>query len=245
LKAQGQANPDVSGLLPPNLAAEGARVQSAWLFNYLHDPGRVKMRPWLTVRMPTFGFTDDQENTVIGYFTSREMRRPFSSQEVTAQARSLAVGGVVFGMAQCGRCHPTGPSAGAGASTAELAPSLLLASGRLRHDWVPSWIKDPQSWIPGTRMPEFFQKSEDGQYSSPFAMGIDTPAYAGQKAQLLQHFGSEAELKAYLADPDQVTGALRDYIWSLSGGIQRAPTPASPAAAPTTTSVTAGAAGGR
>lgn len=231
-------------LLPPNLAAEGARVQADWLFSYLHDPSQVQMRPWLTVRMPTFGFTDDQENAVIGYFTSREMRRPFSSQEVTAQARDLAVGGAVFTMLQCGRCHPSGPSAGSGATTAELAPSLLLASDRLRHDWVPSWIKDPQSWIPGTRMPEFFTKSEDGQYMSPIAMGIDTPAYAAQKAQLLQSFGSEAELKAYLADADKVTRALTDYIWSLSGGIRRAPAPASPAAAPTT-SVTAGAAGGR
>jgi cytochrome c2/predicted nucleic acid-binding Zn-ribbon protein len=249
IEGQGHAIQQViqdPALLPPNLAAEGARVQGDWLFSYLHDPSQVRMRPWLTVRMPTFGFTDDQENTVIGYFTSREMRRPFSSQPDAAQARNLAVGGVVFGMAQCGRCHPTGSSAGAGASTAELAPSLLLASGRLRHDWVPSWIKDPQSWIPGTRMPDFFQKSEEGQYSSPFAMGIDTPAYAGQKAQLLQHFGSEAELKAYLGDPDKVTGALRDYIWSLSGGIRRAPDAASPAAgAATTTSVTAGAAGGR
>ena len=32
-------------MLPPNLAAEGARVQADWLFKYLHDPSRVKMRP--------------------------------------------------------------------------------------------------------------------------------------------------------------------------------------------------------
>ena len=33
-------------MLPPNLAAEGARVQADWLFAYLHDPSRVTMRPW-------------------------------------------------------------------------------------------------------------------------------------------------------------------------------------------------------
>ena len=29
-------------------------------------------------------------------------------------------------------------------------------------------------------------------------------------------FASEEEMNAYLDDPDQVTRALRDYIWSLS-----------------------------
>lgn len=238
-------------LLPPNLASEGARVQADWLFSYLHDPSQVQMRPWLTARMPTFGFTDDQANGLIGYFTAREQRRPFIAQAMSAHARDLAVGGGVFSMAQCGRCHPSGPTtAGAAASTAELAPSLLLADGRLRHDWVPHFVKDPQSWIPGTRMPNFFQKSEDGKYSSPFALGIDAPTYAAQKAQMMQHFGSEAELKAYLADPDRVTAALRDYIWSISGGLRPPPRLESPGGAPaegsgTSGTVTAGAAGGR
>ncbi len=250
IEGQGHAIQQViqdPALLPPNLAAEGARVQADWLFSYLHDPGQVQMRPWLTARMPTFGFTDAQANTVISYFTAREERPPFLSRSITVQARDLAVGGVVFGISQCARCHPSGPTtAGAAASTAELAPSLLLADDRLRHDWVPDWIKDPQKWIPGTRMPNFFQKSEDGTYSSPFAMGIDAPTYAAQKAQMLQHFASEAELKAYLADPDKVAGALRDYIWSISGGLRRPPALANPAGGmDTTTSATAGAAGGR
>lgn len=215
-------------MLPPNLAAEGARVQADWLFSYLHDPGQVRMRPWLTVRMPTFGFTAQQENAIIGYFAARDKREPFVMEPPPADPRSLAVGGAVFSMLQCARCHPSGPTIGTGASTAELAPSLLLADDRLRHDWVPDWIKDPQSWIPGTRMPNFFSKTETGEYRSDVAQGIDMPTYAAQKAQMLRYFGSEAELKAYLADADKVTAALRDYIWSISGGGRRQPALANP-----------------
>jgi len=243
IENRGHAIKDViqdPALLPPNLAAEGARVQSDWLFKYLHDPSRVKMRPWLGVRMPTFGFSDEQANTVIGYFTSREQRQPFLSPFPGADPRDLAVGGVVFGLFQCAKCHPAGAEAAkATGVTPDLAPSLLMAHERLRYDWVPSWVKDPQKWVPGTRMPSNFPESSPGKYDSPVAGVIDTPTYAAQKAQMMRYFKTEAELKAYLADVDKVTAALRDHIWSLAGA---SPSPEKPAASAATA---AGRAGGR
>jgi cytochrome c2/predicted nucleic acid-binding Zn-ribbon protein len=230
---------DNEASLPPNLAAEGARVQGDWLFSYLHDPSRVKMRPWLTVRMPTFGFTDDQANTVISYFQAREQRSPFLSEPPAPDPRSLAVGGVVFGMLQCARCHPTAPVSAAAAS-GDLAPSLLMAHDRLRYDWVPLWIQDPQAWVPSTRMPNFFSRDPSGKLVSPVPFQLASPAFAAQKQQILRWFSSEAEMNAWLADADKVSTALRDHIWAISGGRQ----PMVPVAAPGA-AVTAGGAGGR
>jgi cytochrome c2 len=203
--------------LPPNLAAQGARTQADWLFGFLRDPSTVRMRPWLTVRMPTFGFTDEQANAVIGYFQALEKTKPFESDPAPPDARSVAVGGEVFGMLQCARCHPAGADALAklGGGTADLAPSLLLARGRLRHDWVPHWIKDPQRWIPGTKMPTNFPITPDGKITSPLPSAIDMPTYAETKRRMLQHFSSEAELDKFLGDVDSVSAALRDYIWTL------------------------------
>jgi cytochrome c2 len=206
-------------LLPPSLAAEGARVQSDWLFGFLHDPGQVQLRPWLTVRMPTFGFTDEEANTLVSYFSALDGREAFLSPAQAGAAREQAVGEAVFTLLQCARCHPAGAEAAAAsgqASAAELAPSLLLARERLRWDWVPAWIKDPQSWIPGTNMPTNFPKMGEGRYSSPLLFVFDSPTFAASKQRLLPHFGgSEAELKAYLGDVDRVTTALRDHIWTL------------------------------
>ncbi|HEX9941079.1 MAG TPA: c-type cytochrome [Thermoanaerobaculia bacterium] len=227
--------------LPPNLASEGARVQGDWLFSYLHDPSRVKMRPWLTVRMPTFGFTDEQANAVISYFAARDQSRPFLSEPAPPDPRSLAVGGVVFGMLQCARCHPSSAEA-VTAATGDLAPSLLLAHDRLRYDWVPLWVQNPQFWVPGTRMPNFFPETKPGEYMSPVPTMLNAPTFAAQKQQLLRLFGSEAEMNAYLSDVGRVTTALRDHIWAISGGRR----PAAPAAeSPAPAAVTAGAAGGR
>lgn len=240
-------------MLPPNLAAEGARVQADWLFAYLHDPSRVTMRPWLSVRMPTFQFTDAQANALVGYFASREKQRPFISRPVAAHPRDLAVGKMVFDMFQCAKCHPSGPvTAGGTAATGDLAPSLLLAGDRLRHDWVPSWVKDPQDWVPGTRMPAFFPETRPGEYLSPVAQALASPTYAAQKQQIRQYFASDEEMNAYLADTDKVTAAIRDHIWRLAGGtVPASESPAAPvtahepASSPVTPSVAAGAAGGR
>ena len=207
------------GMLPPNLAAEGARVQSDWLFSFLHDPSRVRLRPWLTVRMPTFGFDDRQLNTLVSYFAAGDRASVFGSEPPSGAPRDVVVGEVVFGMLQCAKCHPAGAEAAAatGGSAGDLAPSLLLSRDRLRHDWVPSWIKDPQSWIPGTRMPSFFPSDGKGHYQSPLsAQTLEAPMFAAQRSALLAQFSSEAELDAYLKDPDRVTQALRDYVWSLS-----------------------------
>ena len=201
--------------LPPNLASQGARVQADWLFEYLHDPSSVTLRPWLGVRMPTFGFADEQVNTIVSYFRTRDARESFLSAPERPSDRNLTVGRVTFNMLQCAKCHPAGPAASsaAGVSAAELAPSLLLAPERLRHDWVPAWVKDPQSFVRGTNMPANFQKMRDGSYLSPIAQAMDAPMFSAQKREMMRHFDSEDELKAFLADADQVTVALRDHIW--------------------------------
>jgi cytochrome c2 len=205
---------DVSQL-PPNLAAQGARVQADWLFEFLHDPSGVRLRPWLGVRMPTFGFTDGQVNTLVTYFESAAARESFLSPPERPGRRELVVGEITFNMFQCAKCHPAGPAAAAAASTgtSELAPSLLLAGERLRHDWVPDWILDPQSWIPGTRMPANFQPGPEGGYRSPLAAVIDAPMWSDQKRQLMREFSSEEELREYVGDARKVAAALRDHIW--------------------------------
>src|SRR5207302_7292454 len=51
---------------PPMLTPEGARVQHDWLYDFIRGP--ITIRPWLAVRMPTFGLDDQNINGVISYF---------------------------------------------------------------------------------------------------------------------------------------------------------------------------------
>ncbi|MEE8525139.1 MAG: c-type cytochrome, partial [Thermoanaerobaculia bacterium] len=205
------------GMLPPNLASEGSRVQDGWLRAYLRDPGTVRMRPWLTAEMPTFGFSDEEIETAVAYFHALEPEdlapRPGAPPEVA----SVVAGGEVFALLQCARCHPAGAAAAAalGVAASNLAPSLEIGRERLRYEWIPLWIQDPQSWQPGTKMPTFFFSSEPGKYQSPLAGTLDTPMLAEPKQRMMEHFASEEELKAVLEDGAAVTEALRDYLWTL------------------------------
>jgi hypothetical protein len=70
----------------------------------------------------------------------------------------------LFDMLKCVRCHQFGSGDGA-VDAADLAPDLSLTSGRLKPEWVESWMKNPQALEQGTRMPNFFIEidEDDGE----------------------------------------------------------------------------------
>lgn len=102
-----------------------------------------------------------------------------------------------------------------GVDRASLAPNLQMASTRLRHDWINDWIRRPDEWMPGTRMPTNFPKGDDGKRSSPLAALVDAPAFAADRADFARLLGGDEATKKFLSDPDAVTKALRDYVWSV------------------------------
>ena len=207
---------DDPALLPPSLNGEGSKVQPDWLAGFLHDPGTVRLRSWLSVRMPTFGFSEEQLTTIVDYFQALEPRLPELAPAVPPTVDSIELGREAFDLMPCGSCHPTEDVREVvEIDTASLGPPLAIASRRLRYEWIELWIREPQRLAPGTRMPTFFIERRPGIRLSPFAGAIDSPLLAEPKARMLQHLGSEQEIEAFLNDADAVIGAIRDYVWSL------------------------------
>jgi len=236
-----------TNFLPPDLTPEGARAQSPFLFNFLKDPTTMKIRPWLNVRMPTFHFDDQEANTLVTYFAGEGKAQQFDTLRVSnPPAANVAIGREVYGMLRCAQCHstapvnPENPPVPDVANAQSLAPNLTLSRIRLRHEWIPDWIRRPGEMIPSTRMPANFpHNAVTGGFQSPLAMAIDTPAFAGQKAALLPYFhNDEKELRRTMSDAVALTDYLRDYIWSIGitqmrtageGGVTVTPLPAMPA----------------
>ena len=178
---------------PPFITGEGARVRSDWLFHFLKDP--TPIRPWLAVRMPTFGFSDQEANTLLRYFTAlSEAPFPFETPPGhppgtdLAAARTLAAKDYF----DCFSCHQQGAKKPEG-DPSGWAPDLALSRQRLRPDWIVDWIKDPQKLYPGTKMPTFY---DPGSFDSA---GPDDILGGDEERQIR---------------------ALRDYLLSL--GAQRA-----------------------
>ncbi len=229
------------GMLPPDLSPEGARVQSDWLFNFLKDPTVMTMRPWLSVRMPTFHFSDHEATTLVNYFAAEANAVQFdTTKHIAPQGKNVAIGRAVFQVLKCVQCHPTGAVATAPVNTASVAPDLALARARLRHAWIPDWIRRPNEMIPGTAMPTNFPRSsETGGFESPLPAMIDMPEFSSQRASLLSSFGSEEAMLRAIGNPEEITGYLRDYIWSIGPSQMRLAQPAPGGPAPPVTPATA------
>jgi len=142
---------------PPNLNTEGFKTQPMWLAKFINDPGGMKLRMFLSTRMPTFHFTQNEVSTLTAYFSAVDKATfPFISTAVETTPEKLRVGAKLFEDLKCMQCHPTSSVIPPGKDPADLAPNLQLAQGRLRPEWVLDWVKDPQKIFPGTRMPGFF-----------------------------------------------------------------------------------------
>ena len=226
-----------ANFLPPDLSPEGGRAQSPFLYNFLKDPTVMHIRPWVNVRMPTFHFTDKEANTMVGFFAAEGKAPAFDNQYTVAPSQqNIAVGREVFAMLRCSQCHsitpvnPENPPVPNLADLNALAPNLTLARIRLRHDWIPDWVRRPNEMIPNTRMPTNFPRdAATGGFVSPLGMAIDTPQFAQYKAALLPYFNNDPkELKRTMGDAVALTEYLRDYIWSIGITQMRAAAPEGP-----------------
>jgi cbb3-type cytochrome oxidase cytochrome c subunit len=228
-----------SSLAPPIIQGEGAKVQSDWLFAFLKAPKTGQIRPWLEAHMPTFGFSEHDLNDLTRYFASLDRAQyPFLVAGYATSGASWAAGKKTFELLKCKQCHPRSEQEmnAPGVDRSNLAPNLQMAASRLRHDWINDWIRRPDEWMPGTRMPTNFPKADDGKRTSPLGAMADAPAFAKDREEYARILGGDEAAKKFLADPNAVTKALRDYVWSIgvNGGAGPAggPAPADAASAP-------------
>jgi mono/diheme cytochrome c family protein len=184
-------------LAPPLLTPEGAKVQPDWLYAFFRGP--ITIRPWLDVRMPTFGLDDAHWNAVLDYFAAvSEAVGPFRTHEVVADATVLRAGAELFEQLQCQSCHVT-DTIPEGRARADLAPDLRMSAERLQPDWILDWLSDPQVIQPGTTMPTFWT-------DYPNSLFATLPADARARFAELDTDG-----------PTQIEW-IRDYLLTFSGG---------------------------
>lgn len=139
---------------PPTLQAQGAKVFPDWLFEFLKHPSPI--RYGLKVRMPTFGLSDSEATALIKYFSSLS-DEPFPYETIalaSASRADLRVGKQIFDALECISCHPEQGEAIPAGSNKTGRPDLALAKSRLKSDWIIEWLKEPQSFQPGTAMPQ-------------------------------------------------------------------------------------------
>jgi hypothetical protein len=160
---------------PPFLAGEGMRVQPEWLFNFVRDPLKNAVRPYLhpewvygegnvpgeklQVRMPTFPFTSEQTTAIVRYFAGWDGQEyPYQTAQThtpsTEQKLFVATHMNSVQHANCISCHFVGdfPLQRGKDDLQKMAPNLGNVSRRLRPEWLKAWLTAPMNWLPYTKM---------------------------------------------------------------------------------------------
>ena len=173
-------------LAPPLLTPEGAKVRPDWLYAFFRGP--IPIRPWLDVRMPTFGLADEHWNTAIEYFGAvSDSVGMFRTHESVATSAENEIGEELFDLLRCQQCHVL-DTIPADQPTDTLAPDLRMARERLQPDWILDWLRAPLEIQPGTRMPMLWTELPGSFYPQ------------------------------FDSDGDRQIEAIRDYLLTFRGG---------------------------
>jgi len=143
----------------PNLKGVGARLQGQYLYDFVLEPKQV--RPWLLMRMPTFGFPDELARTLVaGFAADVRVVNPYTYvAEKVVQDEHFQRGVRRFRHYKCMQCHPTSLDQGLpeDVDPEDLSINLMLTKERCRPEWLDEFMRRPKD-IAGTdtRMPTVF-----------------------------------------------------------------------------------------
>ena len=150
-------------MAPPTLEGVGARLQGQYMYQFLLEPKPV--RPWLKIRMPTYGFTEAQARTIVdGFAAAVAVNNPYTYvAKENVPADRFQRGIRRFRHYKCVQCHPTSLDQGLppDVDPEDLSINLMLSKVRLRPEWIRDFLERPKQ-ISGsdTRMPTVFYTTD-------------------------------------------------------------------------------------
>jgi len=135
--------------LPPSLTGVGRKLKEPWLEAVLVSAGTT--RPYIATRMPQFG--ESHVGWLAKAFGSVDLQGE-PATEKSADPKLAKDGRKLVGNKglSCVSCHRYGKYDSLGIPAAD----LTQMTKRVRKEWFRSFLLDPESEKPGTRMPQFW-----------------------------------------------------------------------------------------
>lgn len=173
----------LKSMVPPRLVGEGEKVQPQWLFEFLNKP--TALRPWLKIRMPDFGFSHDDAETLVNYFAELAAGSGIAFPYILLPRREdmpeeeVQMGEYRVRTDKCVQCHPITLDAELPEDVAleDLSINLMMAKTRLRFEWIKSFLRNPDQYAgAGTKMPFVFYDPDGNPKVPDPEMWIDLTA---------------------------------------------------------------------
>ena len=140
----------------PSLTWAGERLRGDWVAKFIAGQIEEKPRPWLAARMPSYGgarakLLADGLALQHGILPHADEPEPPIDEELATIGRRLV--GKEKGFS-CVTCHAVGAVPPISPFEA-YGPNFAITAARMRHDFYTRWVRNPQRYEPGTRMPQY------------------------------------------------------------------------------------------
>jgi mono/diheme cytochrome c family protein len=168
-------------MLGPDLTNIGTKVSRQWIYKWLKDPrtvtdanGNVTVDGYETgglPRMPQFRLTEQELRDLSGYLSTLQSKpvqpHHFDPRVLsTGKTDPAEEGELRFRQMFCSTCHTLSVTRAGTTSLigGDIGPELTKAGSKINPDWLIAWLRDPQAYLPHSKMPRY-QWSDADLYS--------------------------------------------------------------------------------
>jgi mono/diheme cytochrome c family protein len=165
------------GRVGPSLDVSAKKLRQTWVQGFLGDPRAFgKIYPFTSWRMPDLGLEPEEIAGVLALFGQISGRGyPEPADPVPAVVQDTSDKGMLLYFLKCTECHNLGDVIQTPLAKQQ-GPDLIHISQRLRYDWIPAWVEDPEAVYPGTTMIDTNLTPEDIEAVRAFLWKTSTEA---------------------------------------------------------------------
>ncbi len=167
-------------MLGPDLTNIGTKVSREWIYKWLKEPrtildkdGNVTVNGYETEeepRMPKFRLAETELRGLSAYLSAQKAKAvvPYKidARVVAAWSKNpelTSQGELRFRQMFCSTCHSLAVTRAGETKLigGDIGPELTKVGSKVKPDWLVAWFRDPQGYLPHTRMPRYGWSDED------------------------------------------------------------------------------------
>lgn len=172
---------DRPDMLGPDLTNIGAKVGREWIYKWLKEPRTLSDSTGNTTvtgydseqappRMPQFKLNDTELRALSAYLSTLRNKsfQPYHVNPSVVAAWSkrpdlVEQGELRFRQMFCSTCHSLAVTRAGETNLigGDIGPELTKVGSKVNPDWLAGWLKDPQSYLPHSKMPRYQWTDED------------------------------------------------------------------------------------
>ena len=164
----------------PDLSSIGTKVSREWIYKWLKEPrtvtdkdGNVTVNGYETgeePRMPKFRLTETELVALSAYLSAQKARplTPYKISPAVVASWSknpelVSQGELRFRQMFCSTCHSLAVTRAGETKLigGDIGPELTKVGSKVNPDWLIAWLRDPEGYLPHTRMPRYGWSDED------------------------------------------------------------------------------------